>query len=271
MTIKTSTDKPKLLLQLHIWTVALFLLAPLVMAVTLSFSTSTQLEFPPPGLTLKWYRAALENNQFVDGLWKSLWTASFATAIATVVGTAAAIALNHYRFFGRAAVQLVLIMPLALPGIVVGLGQLFALRYLGMMPGDHATAISHAVLGVPYVTFLVLSSLSSYDVTLEQASANLGARWWRTFWLITLPQIRSGVIAGALFAFLISFDQISTSLFVARGDTLPLRLLQYIQYNNDPSVAAVSTLLVGAALLLLMLFGRTLRESQLKALAQRSA
>ena len=271
MTFKTSADKPRLLLQLHMWMVGLFLLAPLAMAVTLSFSTSTQLEFPPPGLTLKWYQAALENSQFIGGLGKSLWIASFATAIAIAVGIAAAIALNHYRFFGRAAVQLILIMPLALPGIVVGLGQLFALRYLGMMPGDLATAISHAVLGVPYVTFLVLSSLSSYDVTLEQASANLGARWWRTFWLITFPQIRSGVIAGGLFAFLISFDQISTSLFVARGDTLPLRLLQYIQYNNDPSVAAVSTLLMAAALLLLVLFGRTLRESQLKALAERSA
>jgi ABC-type Fe3+ transport system permease subunit len=134
------------------------------------------------------------------------------------------------------------------------------------LPGGLATTMSHAVMGIPYVAFLVLSALSSYDITLEQASANLEARWWRTFWLVIFPQIRSGVIAGGMLAFLISFDQISRSLFVARGDTLPLRLLQHIQYNNDPSVAAVSTLLIAGALLLHFLFGRAVHDSQLRSL-----
>jgi putative spermidine/putrescine transport system permease protein len=264
-----SVTGPSLRLRLHVLAVSFFLLAPLVMAVVLSFSNGDKMAFPPPGFSLRWYEAAFANDQFMGGLWRSLWIAAAATAGAMVIGSGAAIALNHYRFFGRAAVQLLIIMPLALPGIVVGLGQLFGLRFLGMMPGDLAAAMSHAVLGVPYVTFLVLSALSSYDLTLEQASANLGARWWRTFRLVTFPHIRSGVIAGGMFAFLISFDQISTSLFVARGDTLPLRLLQHIQYNNDPSVAAVSSLLVAGALLLLFLFGRALRDTQLKSLTDR--
>ncbi len=252
------------LLEAYVLALTVFLLLPLVMAVVLSFSDSYRLEFPPPGYSLRWYEMALSNTQFTTAFWNSFRTAFFVAVLAGIAGTAAAIALNHYRFFGRAWVQLLIVMPLAVPGIVVGLGQLFSLRYLGLAPGQTASTLAHGILGVPYVTFMVLASLSNYDITLEHASANLGAGRWRTFWSITFPHVRPGVIAGCVFAFLISFDQISLSLFVSRGDLLPLRLLQYIQYSNDPSVAAVSALLVVLALVVLVFFGRVLRANQLQ-------
>lgn len=252
------------LLEAYVATVVLFLLLPLGMAVVGSFSGGTRIEFPPPSYSLRWYEAALQNRQFMEALRNSALIGLAVSLLSAVAGTTAAIALNHYAFRGRTWIQILLVMPLAVPGIVVGLGQLFSLRYMGLSPGLAATMLSHAVIGIPYVAFMVMASLSGYDTTLEHASANLGAGKWRTFWSITFPHIRPGVIAGSVFAFLISFDQISLSLFVSRGDTLPLRLLQYIQYNNDPSVAAVSTFLLVLALVVLLAFGRTMRASQIR-------
>jgi len=119
---------------------------------------------------------------------------------------------------------------------------------------------------IPYVAYLVLASLASYDITLEQASANLGASRSRTFFRITLPLIKPGIVAGGVFAFLMSFDNISLSLFTSNGDTLPLRLMQHIQHQEDPAVAAVSSVLVLLALIVMVMLGRVLRESQLGAL-----
>ena len=116
-------------------------------------------------------------------------------------------------------------LPLSLPGIVIGLGVLFSLGTFGMRTGIAAAVAGHSVLGVPYVTYLVLATLANYDVSLEHASLNLGASRWQTFRWITLPAIRPGVLAGALCAFLISFDNVALSILLTRSDTLPLRLL----------------------------------------------
>jgi putative spermidine/putrescine transport system permease protein len=123
------------------------------------------------------------------------------------------------------------------------------------------------VLGVPYVTYLVLATLANYDVSLEHASLNLGASRWQTFRWITLPAIGPGVLAGALCAFLISFDNVALSIFLTRGDTLPLRLMQHIQFYANPSVAAVSSLLVGISLVVMLVLARVLRRRDLVRLA----
>lgn len=240
--------------------VALFLLAPLVVAVGLSFSSGERIEFPPPGLSLRWYREMIGIEAFRTGLAVSLGVAAAVAVVSAIGGTATAIALNHYRFRGRALVQSLALLPLALPGVVVGLGLLSAIGLLGLKPGPVATAIGHSVLGVPYVAYLVLATLANYDLSLEQASLNLGASRWMTFRRITLPLIAPGVLAGAVCAFLISFDNVALSLFLARGDTLPLRLMQHIQFSANPSVAAISTALVALSFVAMLPLSRLFRN-----------
>lgn len=251
------------LLGLYVACVVIFLMAPILLPMAISFSSEAKIEFPPPGFSFQWYEHAISNEAFQRGLAKSLLIALLCTAISAIAGTAAAIAINHYQFRGRSAVQATLMIPLALPHLVIGLGILFVLPTYGMGQGVIATVFAHCTMGIPYVAYLVLSSLANYDLNLEQASLNLGASRARTFFKITLPLISPGITAGSVLAFLMSFDNVSLSLFTAGGDTLPLRLMQHIQHQADPTVAAVSSFLVVAALIIMLLFGRVIRQRQL--------
>lgn len=228
--------------------VILFLLLPILLGAVVSFSSGDRLEFPPPGFSLRWFQEAWRNVQFVDGLWNSLIIAVCSAALATFAGTGAAIALNHYRFKGHSFVQLVVMLPVSLPGIVLGLGLLFVLSIYGLRPGKVAAIFGHAAVSIPYVVAMVTAALSNYDRALERASLNLGVSPTRTFLRITLPLIRGGVIAGGISAFLISLDNVSLSLFITRGDTLPLRLMQQLLFYADPSIAAMAAILLALSL-----------------------
>lgn len=251
---------PPRLLGFYVIIVSAFLVGPIAIAVVLSFSSVEQLLFPPPGLSLKWYLAAWNNDKFLSGFGVSTTIAAISSVIAGVAGTLAAVALNNFRFRGRAAMRALIVVPLVVPTIVIGLGLLQGFSKVGVGPGILAASLGHAVIGIPYVTYLVLAAMSNYDLRLDDASVTLGASRVGTFFRVTLPLIRSGVIAGVAFAFLMSFDQVSISLFLTRGDPLPLRLMQHIQYNADPSVAAVSAVLIVASLAVMLVAGHTLQQ-----------
>lgn len=252
------------LLALYATGVVLFLLAPLLVTVLLSFTSGKTLDFPPPGFSLQWFDAALANRMFVSGARQSFLIALGVAILSAVAGTGAAVALNHYRVRYAGAVRAFVMLPLALPGIVLGLGILFVLRDYGMQPGFWATLLGHCVIGIPYVTYMVLASFANYDMALEQASLSLGASRTRTFLRITLPLISPGIVAGAFVAFIMSFDNFSLSLFITKSDTLPLRLMQHIQFYLDPSVAAVATLLVAISLVVALTLGRLARGASLR-------
>ena len=228
--------------------VVIFLFAPIIVAGVVAFSSSDRLEFPIPGLSLRWFAVALTKPQYLEGLTNSAIIGLGNAVIAVVAGTGAALALHRHRFPGRAVVQAIVMLPIAMPAIVLGLGLLFTLAAYDMRPGLLAATLGHAVLGVPYVVAMVTAALATHDGSLERASLNLGVGPVRTFIRITLPSIRVGVVAGGISAFLISFDNFSLSLFITRGDTLPLRLMQQLLAYADPSVAAISTVIVGATL-----------------------
>jgi len=266
---RTARIDPGRFLACYVLIVSAFLLAPILIAVILSFSSIGQLTFPPPGLSFRWYEAAWANDKFFSGFVVSVVIATISSAIAGVAGTLAAVALNNFRFAGRAAVRSLLIMPLVVPTVVIGLGLLQGFARVDIGPGILAASLGHAVIGIPYVTYLVLAAMSNYDLKLDDASISLGASRIVTFFRITLPLIRPGVIAGVAFAFLMSFDQVSLSLFLTRGDPLPLRLMQHIQYNADPSVGAVSAVLLVASLLVMVLAGQTLQQQDVGNLKRR--
>jgi putative spermidine/putrescine transport system permease protein len=246
-------DSPRLTAYGYTALVIVFLLLPIALGAVVAFSSGDRLEFPLPGFSLRWFQEAWRNVQFVDGLWISLIIAVCSAALATIAGTGAAIALNHYRFKGHSVVQLAVMLPVSLPGIVLGLGLLFILSPYGMRPGKVAAIFGHATVSIPYVVAMVTAALSNYDRALERASLNLGVSPARTFFKITLPLIRGGVIAGSISAFLISLDNVSLSLFITRGDTLPLRLMQQLLFYADPSIAAMATILLALSLGLLIM------------------
>ncbi len=248
MATSRSSAQPGLASRFFAAFVVLFLMGPIIIAGIVAFSSGDRLEFPIPGFSLRWFLVALQTPQYIEGLTVSAIIGLGNALLATVAGTGAAIALHRYRFHGRSAVQALVMLPIAMPAIVLGLGLLFTLAVYDMRPGILAATLGHAVLGVPYVVAMVSAALANHDGSLERASMNLGVGPVGTFFRVTLPMIRGGVIAGAVSAFLISFDNFSLSLFITRGDTLPLRLMQQLLAYADPSVAAISTLLVFASL-----------------------
>lgn len=232
--------------------VLIFLLCPIMIAAIVAFSNGDRLEFPIPGFGLRWFFTALTKPEYIEGLRASVIIGSGSAILATIAGTGAAIAVHRYRFPGRAAIQMVIMLPITVPAIVLGLGLLFTLSAYHMRPGLLAATFGHAIIGLPYVMAMVSAALSNYDHSLERASINLGVGPVMTFFKITLPLIRDGVVAGGITAFLFSFDNFSLSLFITRGDTLPLRLMQQLLAYADPSIAAISTLLVLLPLLLVL-------------------
>lgn len=250
---RTSVASPQL--AAHVWAVLVvsFLSLPILLATVVAFSSGDRLEFPVPGLSLRWFYEASRNPQFLEGLLNSLIVAVGSSALATVAGTGAAIALNHYKFAGRSIVQVGVMLPVSLPAIVLGLGMLFVLPVYGLRSGLFAATLGHATIGIPYVVATVAASLSNYDRALERASADLGVGPILTFCWITFPLIKGGVVAGAISAFLISLDNVSLSLFLTRGNTLPLRLMQQLLFYADPSIAAVSTIVLAVSLVMLVL------------------
>lgn len=241
--------------------VAAFILAPIVVVVAVSLTDSPIPEFPPRGLTLRWYAHALSEDVFTTSALNSLWLATIATALATPLALAAAYGLVRGRFRGRDAIQTLLLAPLVVPSLVIGLAILLAFSGMGVRDVGARLVGAHVLITFPYMVRTILASLARLDPAVEEAARTLGASALRCFVLVTLPLVRPGVVAGMLFAFIVSFDNVSLSLFLtnARTNTLPIAILNYVEYNFDPSVAAISTMLVafslGAALLVERLVG----------------
>lgn len=244
-----------------IWALYLFLLLPLVFVLVVSINGGPTPTFPPSSVSLRWYLQAVREPSFVRGAITSAWLAVAATGIAIPIGTAAAVALRRAQFRGKTLIESLFLAPLAVPGIVIGIALLieFVAAELGDAPVRLVAA--HVLLVLPYSIRTVLASLAQIDPALEEAALTLGASKTKTFWLVKLPLIKPGIIAGTLFSLILSFDDIALALFLvdANTTTLPVAILSYLQYNFDPSIAAVSSisivLTLGCALLLERGFG----------------
>ena len=246
---------------IHAGAVVAFILAPVIVVVIASFGASEVTEFPPRALTLKWYGHALSQQIFVDAAWNSAWLALAATALATPIALAAALAIVRYRFPGKDLVQSFLLAPLVVPAIVTSLAILLSFSAIGVRDVPSRLIGAHVLVVMPYLVRTIIASLAQLDPMLEECARTLGATGLKAFWHVTLPLIRSGLIAGVLFAFILSFDNVSVSLFLTnvRTNTLPLAMLNYVEYNFDPSIAAIASMLVffslGSAVLLERLVG----------------
>jgi putative spermidine/putrescine transport system permease protein len=226
--------------------VLLYLVFPILVVIPLSFSAGTYLSFPPPGFSLRWYANFFGRTDWLDAALLSLWVGAAVMLLATALGAPAALALVRSDFRGKNFVTGFIISPLIAPVIIVAIGIYFFYARLGLVGNPVALVIAHTALAVPFVVINVSATLQGFDERLEQAAMNLGATPWRTFWQVTFPIIRPGVLAGALFAFISSFDELVVALFVSGTSavTLPRKMWESIRFEIDPTIAAVSTMLV---------------------------
>ena len=239
----------RILLRIATIAILAFIYVPIGVIVLYSFNASRVATWPIGGLTLDWYGRAFADEGIRSALGASLVAALGATTIALVVGTLIAVAVQRYRFFGRDAVSFLVILPIALPGIVTGIALNTAFRAIGFELGMFTIIVGHATFCVVTVYNNVLARLRRTSATYEEASADLGADTFRTFRRVTLPAIRTALVAGALLAFALSFDEIIVTNFTAGAgiQTLPIWIFSnYARPNQLPlvNVAAVLVLVL---------------------------
>ncbi len=223
-----------------------FLVLPILVIVPLSFSDSSFLSYPMPGVSLRWYQNLFQSDEWMRAAQNSFIIAPAATAIATVLGTLAAVGLNKADFRGKGLVMALLISPMVVPVVVVGVGVYFFFAQIGLSETYIGLILAHAALGAPFVVTTVLATLQGFNHNLVRASLSLGASPLRTFFRITLPVIAPGLISGALFAFATSFDEVVITLFLAGPgqSTLPRQMFSGIRENISPTIAALATILI---------------------------
>ncbi|HLI10359.1 MAG TPA: ABC transporter permease [Alphaproteobacteria bacterium] len=245
-------------LSLYVGVLTIFLLAPVAVVIASAFTGAEFVTFPPHGVSLKWFAKVLGDPQFVVPLWNSLRLGVLATLLSAVLAIPAAIAMVRYRLPGADLIQAFLLSPLSLPTIILAVGLLFFVARIGIGSSLLALVVGHAVITVPYVLRTVLGVYAGINREIEEAAMVLGANPLRAFWLVTLPLIRPGILAGAIFSFLLSFDEVPVALLLSNTDTttLPVSILSYLVYNYDPAVAAISTIQIAIVIAVLLVLER---------------
>ncbi len=234
--------------------VLLYLIFPILVIIPVSFSAARYLTFPPPGFSLRWYANFFGRSDWRSAAWLSVWVACSVTVLACVLGTPAAFGLVRGRFPGKRLINGFILSPIIVPGIIVAVGVYFIYARVGLIGSPYALVMAHTCLAAPFVVINVSAALYGFDDRLEHAAASLGATPWAAFWQVTFPLIRPGILAGAIFALITSFDELLVALFVSGSSavTLPRLMWEELHQDIDPTIAAVSTLLIVLTTLLLI-------------------
>jgi putative spermidine/putrescine transport system permease protein len=236
----------------------IFMLAPILVVVVVSFTSAGYVAFPIPGWSTKWFANIFAYRPFIDALIVSVEVAIGATALSCLIGVPACLYLARSRAAWANAIMTFLLSPLSMPLIVIGFASLFFLSWLGIGISFSALLITHTVACLPYVIRTVAGVYAGIPPAYEEAAAILGASPAKVFLHVTLPLIRPGIIAGSLFSFLTSFDNLPISYFFgsASTNTLPVVMLSYLEHQFDPTIAALSTLQLVMAVVALLVVDR---------------
>jgi putative spermidine/putrescine transport system permease protein len=234
-----------------------FLIAPMIVIVPMSLTSAEILSWPPEGISTRWYEKMLGDPQWSSGFANSALVAILTAFLSTVLGTLGALGLTRGRFPGRNLANALILSPLIVPVILIAIGFFSFYARVRLQGSLFGLVLAHTALALPFVVISVGTVLRTMDRNLELAAANLGASPTRVFWRITLPLILPGVLAGALFAFITSWDEVVVSIFMTstRFRTLPVEMWEQVRQVVDPTVAAVATtLMVITTVLLLLVF-----------------
>lgn len=238
----------------RIWiiSVMLFSILPIAIMFMMSFSSSEFVRFPPPSFSLKWYAAYFSSTDWIEVTLRSIWIGFVVSLGAVLIGVPASIGVNHLGTRAANAAMAIVIMPIVLPPVVVAVAMYMYFAEIGLVGTQAGIIIGHLVLATPFVILTTLASLRRLDAELVKAALSLGATRKRVFFMVILPLIRPGIISGAFFAFLTSFDELMIALFIGNPETrtLPRRMWEGIHAEFDPTIAAASTLVVVVTVLL---------------------
>ncbi len=232
------------------WLTALFLIAPMAIIVPMSFSTAISFEFPPPGYWTGYYVQYFASHAWLEATFNSFVIAFGSMIFTLLVALPAAFGFVRYRFYGKSTLNLLMMLPVIVPAVVSALGY-YSFLSLARLVGTHVgMIIAHSVLSIPLAFLVISAALKGFDRNLERAAMSAGAGPLRAFFWVTLPVLRPGIMVGALFAFLHSFNEAVVAIFIAGRDasTLPKKMFESIRLESDPVIAVVSTLLTGSVL-----------------------
>jgi putative spermidine/putrescine transport system permease protein len=245
---------------LRIWValVLLFLFIPVILIVLYAFNRSTIESWPIGGFTGHWFAVAWDDSQVRSALWLSVRVGLFATGLALVLGSMVAYALHQFRFFGRDAISLLLVLPIALPGIITGIALNSFFSFTGIQFGTLTVVAGHATFCIVVVFNNLIARLRRMPGSLSEASMDLGARGWQTLRFVTIPLAATALVSGALLAFALSFDEVIVTVFTAGAqNTLPLWIFGAIRLGQQlPEVNAVVTIVIALTLIPVVLAAR---------------
>jgi putative spermidine/putrescine transport system permease protein len=247
--------------------VMMFLIAPIAIVMVNSFNASQFSIFPPEEFSLRWYRRLFTIEHFWDATRLSLIIAVASTVAALVVGTLAAIAFVRFEFRGKSLIWALHMSPAIIPKVAIGLSMFVTFLSVGLYGSVASLILVHLTVILPFAIMILSATLANVDRSLEEAAADLGAAPFRSFLAVTMPQMSAGFVTAGVLIFVLSFDEVEATIFVAKHDaqTLPIEMFNYMERWQDPVVAALSTLLIGLSLLIAMVFvavrGRDLASS----------
>jgi putative spermidine/putrescine transport system permease protein len=238
--------------------VLLYLILPILIIVPMSFSSTRFLTFPPPSLSLRWYQDYVASTAWMQATRVTLIVALATVAIATPLGVAAAYAISQSKLKVMRAIHMTLLLPLVVPIIITAVGIFFVYARVGLVATLSGLILANVMLGLPYVIISVVAGLQSFDATQEMVARSLGMNRLRSFFAVTLPQIKSSVTAGAIFAFISAVDETIVALFISGGQYQPLtkRMFTALRDEIDPTIAAISTLMTAVSFMLVLIASR---------------
>jgi putative spermidine/putrescine transport system permease protein len=241
------SHRERLWLYIFVGLVVFYLIAPTLIVIPVSFSSTTSLSFPPPGWSLRWYEAFFGQEKWIGAAWVSVRVAMCTMILTTVVGTAASYALHQSSFRSSETIRAMLISPLAVPSILIAVGIFFVYAAVGgMLNTLSGLVLGHCVVAMPFVILTMTAGFSSYDMSQEMVARSLGATRLKAFMTVTLPQLKLSVATSMLLSFLVSFDELIISMMVASGPVSTLSRVTFstLRDDVDPTLAAVSTLML---------------------------
>lgn len=244
--------------------IAAFLLLPIVFIVLLSFGSSQWLVFPPPGWTLKWYAQFFSNPDWMQAAYTSLKVALLTTVCALALGLPCAFALVRGKFPGRELLYALFTLPMIVPLVIIAVAVYALFLKLGYTGTLLAFVISHVIVALPFTIISIINSLKLFDQSIEDAAVICGASRLQAIIKVTFPAIRPGMVAGALFAFLVSWDEVVLSVMMASPSlqTLPVKMWTTLRQDLTPVIAVASTLLIGLSLLIMIVAAVIRRRSE---------
>ena len=236
----------------------LFILSPIIVVTLYSFSLEPTSVLPIKGLTLKWYMIFLSKNQFIDSLGMSLLLGVFATAVSLPIGILAAYAIARYEFKGREFLNVFFLSPVLVPGVLMGISLIMYFNSVGIYNSFTRLIIAHTIITLPYVIRGMLPGFYTFDRSVEEAAMNLGADPVKTFFSVTLPIIKPSIVASTIFAFAQSFGNLSITIFLAdpKTYTLPIQVFSWLYMQQNPTIAAGSTLIILMTIALILITDR---------------